>query len=679
MKKVSNKIITIIIIVKFIEIAEGDTLLQTSYLLEEYVRSQYRSQNKTNEQRHDWPPTLKVEYINLVLIEQELIPRYSTQKVLVQKSGDISSIIGQNEYRGRCLALEDIINYDHSRKVIIIEGCPGIGKTTLACKLRQEWAEKKLFLDYKLLLYIPLRSPLMRTAQSIDDLLQFFGDNYSYNDVLSIKQDQGRGILLILDGWDELRPSCRSMDMFFPKLIQGDYLRECTIIVTSRPGVTNDIRVHASRLVEILGFTEDQIKKYIVSYFKDNKQAGEKLIEDLKEYPNVASACYVAVNLTIVCYVYHVSDYQLPSTLTEVYELFIIHTIKRHFNRLPAVPGYNEIDAETVADCDKLVNGIIRCLANLALDSLESNDLSFTRKELMQACTVDETEAPFDGFGLLRIFQVFRRSGTESHYHFLHLTIHEYLAAYSVFLMTDEKQWDWMRLHLRNERFEMVLKFFCGMDKFQSRTARILFSTEKNIYDVPFTLECIYEGQWRDGCMNVAKQTSNSLRISRPIQPYRALVYGYIMVNSESSWDLHWYNNTMGEQELRCLGRYLLSAPNAIAKVVLKNITGFSMGAIDLLAEILKSQKHLVHVVINNCYLEETLVAKVYAAINGHQTIQVLEITKINSLAITELCFMLPTLPSLQQLDLHGNNLEESDQKNVLLAVCEGIEVIFIQ
>ena len=104
----------------------------------------------------------------------------------------------------------------------------------------------------------------MKLAQSSDDILSYsyFGRHCSPADIQSIKVNNGRGVLLILDGWDELRPSCRLPNSFFPRLIMAEFLPECSILITSRLGaVAHNIRIKAvNRLIEILGFTDQNNK-----------------------------------------------------------------------------------------------------------------------------------------------------------------------------------------------------------------------------------------------------------------------------------------------------------------------------------------------------------------------------------------------------------------------------------
>jgi len=55
------------------------------------------------------------------------------------------------------------------------------------------------------------------------------------------------------------------------------------------------------------------------------------------------------------------------------------------------------------------------------------------------------------------------------------LTVQEYLAAYSITQMRPSEISECLSSILSEERFDMVLKFFCGMDRFQSSPSRDVF------------------------------------------------------------------------------------------------------------------------------------------------------------------------------------------------------------
>ena len=582
------------------------------------------------------------------------------------------------------LYLNDITNYDKPRKVIIVEGVPGVGKTTFAYKLCRDWANKKLLTEYWLLLYIPLRVPLMRVAESTDDLLQHFGKHCSPADIHLIELKQGHGVLFILDGWDELRPACRVPTSFFYRLICGEFLPRCNILITSRPGaVMHSIRTrYANRLVEILGFTADQVTQYIQIYFKEYTGVAEKLAEELRLYPNVGSTCYVAINLTILCYVYLASEFKLPTTLTEVYEQFVIHTIKYHFHRLIAKSDADSItiDAAELASVDSVsgfddsTNRVLMGLGRLALDGLDHGDLSYTNKEVTRTCDISEPD--FDGFGLLKVISVFRKHGTERNYQFLHLIVQEYLAAYTIFQMKEQEQAQWLQQNISNPlSCDQVFKFFCGMDQFNSHPARSIFT---KFITAPFVLECIFEGQWTDGCQTFAQETSSRLVIHSTslLQPYRALVYGYVITKSESRWQLQWNDCVIGELELKGISRYLQESPRSLEHISLTDSSFESIEAAKSFSNVVQSQLELSGLTIDT-KLDDDSLRIICRALGGHLAMKTITISQISiSQANSEIiASSLITLRSLETLDLSGSELDKATCRSFLQTIFKSLSL----
>ena len=627
--------------------------------LERYLRNYYRNSPQLGGTT-EWPPTVEVEYINLELISQVKLPTLGHQQKIadLSKRGEIDEALNQSQQ----LTIQELTDYASPRKVILVEGVPGVGKTTLAYKLCRDWANKILLNEFWLVLYVPLRVPLMRLAQSSDDILNYFGRHCSPADIQSIKVNHGRGVLFILDGWDELRPSCRLPNSFFPRLIKAEFLPECSVLITSRPGaVAHNIRTTAvNRLIEVLGFTEHQVVHYIQSYFKEYEGAAQKLTTDLRAYPNVGSTCYVAINLTILCFVYSASDFQLPSTLTEVYEQFVLHAIKRHFKRLSEIDEQCKIDLgnlcriQTVSGFDASTNRILNGLGRLAMEGLERGDLSFTHGEVTKACGI--TDSDFDGFGLLKALFVFRMHGSERNYQFLHLTVQEYLAAYTVFHMEIQEQKLWLETNFTNESCDKVLKFFCGMDRFRSCAAQEIFS--KSIV-TPFSLECVFEGQWESACKEIAVKTSSRFTITRRnhIQPYRAVVYGYVMKMSGTQWHLQWTNCVIGEYELQSMSRYILSSPTVLSQISLQKVSFASKEAVQLFSTIIQSQTQLLELTLDRVQLDDDDFQCVFEAVRTQLTLKYMTFTQNGhtDVIIEGIKSLLNSLPSLEKLDLRGS------------------------
>ena len=87
-----------------------------------------------------------------------------------------------------------------------------------------------------------------------------------------LEELNGRGVLFVLDGFDELDARMRGCQLLRELLsTESNYLPDCDILVTSRPVTCPDLlglMQPLHRHIEILGFSEDRITSYVRSYFK---------------------------------------------------------------------------------------------------------------------------------------------------------------------------------------------------------------------------------------------------------------------------------------------------------------------------------------------------------------------------------------------------------------------------
>ena len=649
--------------------------MQKSSKLLCYLRSLYPL---TSKDEAEWPATVQMEYINLSLITST--KKFSTLKsvqssVEFTKQGNVQHILEQNQP----IPLADILTYDADKKVLLIEGAPGVGKTTLTNKLCTEWAKGEMLNDYSLVMRFPLREPLVRIAESIVELLSYFGDNCSDEDMQYIKNTQGSKVLLILDGWDELRLSCRLEDMFFPKLVKGKILPNSSIVITSRSGSTDLIRYYAPnpRIIEVLGFTPEQIKNYIREYFKQEgtPEAGEKLLKDLAVYPNVANACYIAINLTIVCYVYCAGDYNLPPTLTEVYEAFVVHAVLRYLKKLERIADTPIPEIDQIYEMEDLnddIKTMLKNLGRLALEGLSTDDLCFPQRQLFKLCQPDESLIAFDGYGLLKILRISRKFRTETFYHFLHLTIQEWLAAHYLAQCTDSDTITWLGQNYQDPRYRVVIQFFCGINQFQSPSLRLLVPKIKMNFSVCMW---VFEGQWEKGCEKIAAETGAALELGMPstrltLQPYECMVIFFVLKHSNTLWKLIFTNTQLTDRTIEMMGEEFVSLPNLLHSLIVEKMN-IQLDTAVMLGKVVQSQLKLTCLTLTLTDLDDTTITAFCDALADHKALQNFDVSKNNltTAGALSLSSLLPKLMALTHFNVSHNNIGVEGYNYIVNAV----------
>ena len=89
-------------------------------------------------------------------------------------------------------------------RFILVEGAPGVGKTTLAWELRRQWREGNLLQKWELVVFIQLRIQYISSVQSLEQLLHHPDPDTCNKVCKQLQQELGEGVMLVLDGFDEL-------------------------------------------------------------------------------------------------------------------------------------------------------------------------------------------------------------------------------------------------------------------------------------------------------------------------------------------------------------------------------------------------------------------------------------------------------------------------------------------
>ena len=364
--------------------------------------------------------------------------------------------------------------------------CAGIGKTTLCHELCLRWARDGFLTeDFDAVALIPLRSVQQRSLE--DTIMKYIGEeNYQ-----QMMKSAGQRCLIILEGLDEITMNRRQSDPFLFCLIKEcTILEEATILITSRPHACE--KIDAGRRIEVVGFGNDEIREFTEKSFPNDIQSVEEFLRQLDEYPQLHSLCYIPMNLVLLVDIFHCSEKKLPSTLTELYMLFIIMTLKRQvkkedFAKKPvaclsvavrAADSVRETLCVMLRGIPNKTVGIVLCLSRLAYlgffnwychrvseykygqqKNWKEPKIIFTESDLIQ-CDIEVT-GDFDGFGLLKATPTHELLTDINTYSFNHLTIQEFLCAVYISLQSQQDRLRLFREHFHE--YPNVFTFVCGL------------------------------------------------------------------------------------------------------------------------------------------------------------------------------------------------------------------------
>ena len=434
-----------------------------------------RQYNRQHTVEADWPTRYGDDFFGRLILLQ-IKDNYVTANTLKHKAflllrGKVDKISDFD--KSKSITTKDVLkpNNDHHPLSIVVDGPPGIGKTTLCRKILKMWANGEITHEvYDLVLYCPLRNEKVANASTLTDLFTIESQRI-YSVVDWITRREGKGLLIIFDGWDELSEQHKQTSLA-AEIIRREKIFDSSVIVTSRTYASASLLKVPSidRHVEVVGFSEDEVKEVIRGTLREDPDQAQKLIEHLEIRGDALSLCYIPFICSIVISVFRTKE-QFPATLTEWYhDLIILQTIRRHVE-INRNLGIRPEQLKSLNDLPSVVGEPMNQLCKLAYDGLKEKSprMTFTTSQL-ESGLKDAVKRKY--LGLMTTFTV---SDIKNH-QFLHLTIQEFLAA--MWIADNNIGEEVFKKYYGNDHFRMCLRFVAGLTHLENIYDQVIESMQ---------------------------------------------------------------------------------------------------------------------------------------------------------------------------------------------------------
>ena len=563
-------------------------------------------------------------------------------------------------------------------KKVLIEGKPGMGKTTYCNRVAYDWATKKrksgdCFPNFELVLLLKCGDVGIESDlwEAIDDqLLPREVQEEERNRFFEfICQNQSK-ILLVLDGLDEL-PESKLPE--FTEIIQGRKLPRCHLVVTARHEAGLPVRNLFDTLLEIEGFTPNDAKKFILKYFKGKNDLSKKLLDKLETDKWLKEMLESPLNTSLLCLLCEDFDGILPESRTQLY-FEIVQCVLMRYRKKKGLPVSKD-------DLIELYKGELTHLGSIALSGLREGNMYFGDEQL------GNQHSDLPGFGVLSVQPGSSKRRPSQRYSFTHKSFQEFFAGYYLccrfldkeivpeVLLTDTRYFQELR---------QVLQFTCGLLAMRCEESAVALingianevSKQDRNERLAVALNCIRECKKEDGNFHVelARTFGSCLKVTfadlhERIDDATAAALGSALQSNTTLTELKLFLNDLGLTSAESLATALKTNTTLTMLDVSYNDLG-SAGA-EALASVLKRNTTLKHLDLARNNLGPVGAESLAATLKGNTTLTFLNLARNNLClaGVETVAAVLKGNTNLTKLDLSQNNLGPAGAESLATAL----------
>ena len=524
-------------------------------------------------------------------------------------------------------------------RLVLIEGAPGVGKTTFSKQFCYKWSQGHRLIDHKLLVLLPLRDKGVTSVKNVSDL--FHHPQLQQAIAEEVEGSSGEGVALWLEAWDELEEDMRERSSLFLDLVHGRVLPKATIIITSRPWATENIResgsVKLDQHIEIISTPSIQFSR-VLREGRVKVDSRAKFLDYINLNPAMKAAMHTPVTANIVADIFQWNrdmESPLPTTLTQLYTSLTCKLLMEHPSSLKA-----EGKPPKIRSLEEVPEGAKKQLLNLCRLSWEGL--------IRQQLTFSSSAVGGDTLGLMHgVRELYGGKDDQLSYHFMHLTLQEFLSAYHISQLPPDTQQQLVKGHVNIGHLTMAVRFFFGLTKSNPFTTSLISHhiTSLRHSESPSVFHLVYEG----GDVGELAESGKTVKVrsSYAWSPLDYYVLGYTTPLFNFKWDLNFRMASMGDEEMKTFFQGLSTYKNINCEEIIK--VDFSDNNISL----------------------EGIRLLVNMPLQILQLIRVLDLggNKLNQDAAIVFSQVLPNLTTLQELSLSGNPLGDAGAVMVLRAL----------